>query len=451
MTATDKPHTPRASRTLRYGANASAMTLIFVVIMVFANILAVRYHRRFDLTQQKQFSISQQTTQILQKLTEPIEIIGFYNSQDAVMQANLESRLKEYRATSPLISYRFVDPDRDPVTASAENITTYGTVVFKSGDRSQRINAIEEQDITGAILRVSATTKTQVRFITGHGERDSETTDATGLGDMKQLLSDDNFEVGTISLLVESTVPVENTVLVLADPQQPLQVAEENTIAQYLDNGGRLIVLSNTLSPAPLIDLMASWNLAWQNDIILDEQSQVGNPVAPAVVDYPYSDITKDLNGQASVFNSVRSIKELSETELDGYTIDTLLQSSDNSLAATKFDSGKVETQESDEAGPLSFGYAIETPKKARIVVVGDVDFVTNGFLKVSQANAPLFRNMVAWAAAQEELISVPSPEPVDRQVFLTESQANIIFYSCVVGLPLLFLATGVAVWWRRR
>ena len=135
-------------RGVRYGANASAMTILFIAIMVLSNILAVRFHTRYDLTAQKEFSISQQTKQILQTVSQPIEIIGFYNGQDAALQADLESRLKEYRAVSPQITYRFVDPDRDPVTASAENITTYGTVVFKSGERRQTINAIDEKDIT---------------------------------------------------------------------------------------------------------------------------------------------------------------------------------------------------------------------------------------------------------------------------------------------------------------
>lgn len=438
-------------RGVRYGANASAMTILFIAVMVLSNILAVRFHTRYDLTAQQEFTISQQTKQILQKLSQPVEIIGFYNGQDAAVQADLESRLKEYRAVSSQISYRFVDPDRDPVTASAENITTYGTVVFKSGERRQAINAIDEKDITGAILKVSATTKTKVFFVTGHRERPIDTTDPNGLGDVKQLLEADNLVVEPINLVISATIPLENTVLVVADPLDALQPAEEATIQQYLDQGGRMVLMSNTLSPAPLSGAMAQWGLAWNNDIVLDEQSQVGNPVAPAVLEYPYSDITKDLAGQASVFNSVRTIAMINEESPEGYTVDALLNSSDNSVAATKFDAGQVETQESDEKGPLTFGYTIETPAKSRIVVVGDVDFVTNGFLKLTQANAPLFRNMVAWAAAQEELISVPTQEPVDRQVFMTESQANIIFYSCVVGLPLLFLLTGVAVWWRRR
>ena len=438
-------------RGVRYGANASAMTILFIAIMVLSNILAVRFHTRYDLTAQKEFSISQQTKQILQTLNQPIEIIGFYNGQDAALQADLESRLKEYRAVSSQISYRFVDPDRDPVTASAENITTYGTVVFKSGERRQIINGIDEKDITGAILKVSATTKTKVYFVTGHRERTIDTTDPTGLGDVKQLLEADNLEVEPLNLVISGTIPLENTVVVLADPLDPLQPAEEATIQQYLDQGGRFVLLSNTLSPAPMAGAMAQWGLVWNNDLVLDQQSQVGNPVAPAVLDYPYSDITKDLTGQASVFNSVRTIGTIGEEFPADYTVDELLNSSENSVAATKFDAGQVETQESDAKGPLTFAYTIETPAKARIVVVGDVDFATNGCLKVTQANAPLFRNMIAWAAAQEELISVPTPEPVDRQVFMTESQANIIFYSCVVGLPLLFLLTGIAVWWRRR
>ena len=45
-------------RGVRYGANASAMTILFIAIMVLSNILAVRFHTRYDLTAQKEFSIS---------------------------------------------------------------------------------------------------------------------------------------------------------------------------------------------------------------------------------------------------------------------------------------------------------------------------------------------------------------------------------------------------------
>jgi ABC-type uncharacterized transport system involved in gliding motility auxiliary subunit len=127
-----------------------------------------------------------------------------------------------------------------------------------------------------------------------------------------------------------------------------------------------------------------------------------------------------------------------------------MLQSSTNSSAATDFTDGQVQVQETDEPGPLTFGYAI-TVGDGRAVVVGDADFISNGYLTVAQANGALFRNAVAWAAAQDALISLPEPEFVDRRIFLTDSQSTLIFYSSVLGLPLLFIVSGIVVWWRRR
>ena len=196
--------------------------------------------------------------------------------------------------------------------------------------------------------------------------------------------------------------------------------------------------------------LLEIWGLEWQPDIIIDQQSQVGNPLAPAVVEYPYTDITRSMTGQASVFNSVRSIKEVGNPPPE-VTRQIFLRSSAQSSAATKFTDGNVEVQESDAQGPLNFGYILESPTKMRVALIGDVDFVSNGYLQAAQANAALFRNAVAWATAQDSLIAVPTIAPIDRKVFLTNDQSTLIFYSCVIGLPLLFVVTGIAVWWRRR
>lgn len=127
------------------------------------------------------------------------------------------------------------------------------------------------------------------------------------------------------------------------------------------------------------------------------------------------------------------------------------MASSARSSAATDFTDGQVKTQESDAVGPLNFGYILESPNKSRVVVIGDVDFITNGYINAAQANATLIRNTIAWAGAQDALISLPLPEPVNRQIFLTDDQSALIFYSCVIGLPLLFVVTGIVVWWRRR
>ena len=83
--------------------------------------------------------------------------------------------------------------------------------------------------------------------------------------------------------------------------------------------------------------------------------------------------------------------------------------------------------------------------------MIGDADFISNGYIRNAQANATLIRNAIAWAGAQDALINLPLPDPIDRQVFLTDDQSSLIFYSSVLGLPLLFVVTGIVVWWRRR
>lgn len=437
-------------RQLRYGANASAMTILLLALLVMANILAVRFHRRVDVTATQSFSISQQSKQIVAALTQPIEVVGYFGAQDKALQSDVESRLKEYVAASSRFSYRFVDPDIDPVAAKNDNISTYGTLVVKYAGRRMPTTGSDEKAITGAILKVSQENPTTIYVLTGHRERSLDNTDPNGLSQLKVILSEDNFNVQPINLTISTTIPFSNSLLLVADPQDPFTQPEFQTMLDYTNKGGRMVLLSNPLSITPFDILMQVWGLEWQPDIIIDQQSQVGNPLAPAVLEYPYTEITRNMNGQASVFNSVRSIKEIGNPPPQ-VTRKMFLSSSAKSSAATKFTNGQVEVQADDAKGPLNFGYMLESPTKMRIAIIGDVDFVSNGYIQNAQANAALFRNTVAWATAQESLIAVPTIAPIDRKVFLTNDQSTLIFYSCVIGLPLLFVITGITVWWRRR
>ena len=437
-------------RQLRYGANASAMTILLLALLVMVYVLAVRFHRRIDVTATQSFSISQQSKQIVAALNQPLEVVGYFGAQDKVLQSDVESRLKEYVAASPRFSYRFVDPDTDPVAAKNDNISSYGTIVVKYADRKIQAGGSDEKAITGAILKASQDVQTTVYVLTGHRERSLDNVDPAGLSQLQVVLTDDNFKVAPINLTISATIPLSNSLLIVADPQDPFTQPEFQSILDYLNNGGRMVLMVNPLSPTPMDALLEIWGLEWQPDIIIDEQSQMGNPLAPAVVEYPYTDITRSMTGQASVFNSVRSIKEVGNPPPEVMR-QVFLRSSVKSSAATKFTDGNVEVQESDAQGPLNFGYMIESPTKMRVALIGDVDFVSNGYIQAAQANAALFRNAVAWATAQDSLIAVPTIAPIDRKVFLTNDQSTLIFYSCVIGLPLLFVVTGIAVWWRRR
>jgi ABC-type uncharacterized transport system involved in gliding motility auxiliary subunit len=83
-------------------------------------------------------------------------------------------------------------------------------------------------------------------------------------------------------------------------------------------------------------------------------------------------------------------------------------------------------------------------------VVVGSSDWVANYILRF-QGNRDLAMNMVNWLSSDEDLISIRPKEPEDRRLTLTRAQMRTVFYSSVVLLPLVVIAAGFSVWWRRR
>jgi len=85
---------------------------------------------------------------------------------------------------------------------------------------------------------------------------------------------------------------------------------------------------------------------------------------------------------------------------------------------------------------------------------VGDADFSSDGVLTAlrgSIGNLDLFMNAVGWLAEEDTLISIRPKEPEFREVILTPPQARAIIYSSVLFVPLIVLAAGGVVWWRRR
>ncbi len=77
--------------------------------------------------------------------------------------------------------------------AQQYEITSYGTIVFESEDRRQEIFGVDEQSLTGSILKVSRETQKVVYFLTGHGERDPGGYDQSGYSPVRDALERDNY------------------------------------------------------------------------------------------------------------------------------------------------------------------------------------------------------------------------------------------------------------------
>ena len=439
-------------RRARYGSNALAMSLILLAILALVNFLANRHHARWDLTSAKQYSLSSQTIQILKDLKEPIKITAFFSPADSA-QATLKDLLAEYTYHTDKLSVEFVDPDQKPAVARQYGITSYGTIVFERGARRQDTFGTDEQSITSAILKVSRDEQKGIYFLTGHKERDPEGSGDDGFSAIKALLEKNNYKVGTLNLAMTSTIPSDAAALVVAGPQTAYAGDERQTLATYLNGGGKLMVLLDPASGADLNSVLETYGVRFRNDLVVDIYSSFfGDPLTPLTARYPYSMITKDMTGLTSFFPYARSIERLGTTP-EGATITDLVTTSDQSWGETNLTQRQVQKDAADTPGPLTLVAQVQKGN-TRLVLVGDSDFAANNVLNSVRGafgNADLFINAVNWLAEEESLIAIGPKTGDVRTVFLTPSQMRLILYSSALVLPAMVLFVGLLVWWRRR
>ena len=85
-----------------------------------------------------------------------------------------------------------------------------------------------------------------------------------------------------------------------------------------------------------------------------------------------------------------------------------------------------------------------------RFVVVGSAGFMANNIIGFN-GNRDLTMNILNWLSMDEDLISIRPKDPQDRRLNLTRNQMRFVMYSSVILLPLMVIAAGLGVWWKRR
>src|SRR5687767_6787396 len=101
-------------RNARYGTLAGVSVLVGLGILVAANYLANRENKRWDLTENRQFTLSDQTVKLLQGLTAPVKFVVFDRNTNF---DRFRTRLTNYEYNSRQVSTDYIDPDQRPVQA----------------------------------------------------------------------------------------------------------------------------------------------------------------------------------------------------------------------------------------------------------------------------------------------------------------------------------------------
>ena len=204
-------------------------------ILVAVNYLASRRNHRWDLTAGKQFSVADQTRNILQKLDAPVKVLVFDKTTNF---DTFRDRLDEYQYLSNRkLTAEYISPDKDPVRANQYKIQSYGTVVFNYKNRSETVVGTDEQQLTNTLIKVLSGAERTVYFLQGHGEHDTAGSARDGYSTIYQALGAENYKTETLALAQKREVPADATVLVDRRAAHGPAPAESGRDQAYLDRG----------------------------------------------------------------------------------------------------------------------------------------------------------------------------------------------------------------------
>jgi ABC-type uncharacterized transport system involved in gliding motility auxiliary subunit len=466
-------------RQARYGTLTGVSVLIVLGILVAVNYIGKRQNKRWDLTANKQFSLSDQSRNVAAKLDAPLQMLVF-EKEDQVQR--FQDRMKEYQYASKQISIEYVDPDKKPTIAKQNQVERYGTIVLNYKGRTERVTSDTEQDVTNAIIKVVSGQQRKVYFTQGHNEKDIAGSDRESYSAIVAALGRENYATDKFVIAQQGAVPDDASVVVVAGPKTDFFPQEIDALKKYLDKAGKLLLLldpPDKPDSPPLTNLIAlahEWGIDLGNDVVVDVSGMgqfLGTDASvPVAANYPSHAITR--NGGFRVLTAypmARSVTPVSGG-VNGHNAQGFVETSPRSWAETDvkalMTSGKVTLDEAkDKKGPITIGAAVsaattpptneskpenaDAPRpEARVAVMGDSDFAANSVLGIS-GNRDLFLNTVGWLSQQESLISIRPKEPDDRRITLTATQQSNIMWLSLLVVPGSIFGSGVYAWWRRR
>jgi len=453
------------SRTVVYGTGSVAAVVLVAGILAGIILLGHTFSWRLDLTREKSHSLSPVSLSLLQEVQKPLTMTAFYPEAHGERQRAREV-LELYSQANPQVSYKFSDPEKDPVSADQAGARFVGNVLLEYDGRRQMAERPEEQEISEALRRILKKERKKIYFLSGHGERSGEQL-KRGYQTAWKALQNEGYEVNNLNLLTEAEIPQGTAVVILAAPKKDLLPQEVAALKNYLEGGGRLFIMLEPFYDAGLKDFLAGYGVGLDNGVVL-QVSPLSREKAilwPIVNKYGTHAITRNF-ALATLFPEPRAL--LLNEEMKTVALTPLVTTSQASWEKTGKDWQKNQQAmfdpKADKRGPFTLAVVVEpkidkktkgsepqpVPPQPYVVVFGDADFAADEFFN-QLGNGDLFLNTVNFLAMEEKQIAIRKNPARTEALPLTSWHYFLIFSLTLVILPVGLLSAGVAAYVRRR
>jgi gliding motility-associatede transport system auxiliary component len=479
---------------LQIGTNVLVQIIATVLIFGMVNYLAFNHFKRWDVSRNQKYTLSDKTKLVVKGLKKPVKMIVFFTSGSDVL-SDLENLLKEYqyaagkqveienidvfrnltRAREVAAKYKLggnenvlvVDYDGRSKVLNAIDMADYDTMAAEMFSERPRIKAFKgEQVITSALIELTEPTQNKAYVLEGHGEPELA---SDALGILKTYVERENIKLEKLNLLSEGKIHDDAKTLLLIGPKYDFTEREMKMLKDYWERKGRLLVALDPASPVPRLSAFLQELGITRNDdrllMLVDLAPGLKGIVSdPTAAFLPGSPITGKLTDVATQFigGTQSLVIDQKSAPARGLRLQKLVESAKGFWGETDYrnkDNVSFDPNK-DHAGPLTIAVSVEKGAPAdqrikvdssRMVVVGNSAFVTSDALREVGQNVDFAINALDWLLAREELIGIAPKEATTFSLNLTDRQLNNISLITCGGIPLLVAAIGFAVWWQRR
>ncbi|MDQ6913238.1 MAG: GldG family protein [Verrucomicrobiota bacterium] len=506
-----KTAAPKKIHRLQIGVNVMVQVALILLLAVMVNYLGFEHYRRWDVSRDKKFELSDKTKRFLESVKSKMRVTVFFGNRNPIAQ-DVQSLLTEYQyASKGKVDVENIDPERSLSRAKEifekyKVVTDESVVIVDYEGRSKTIKASEMADIEGgnsmfgeqptvtAFKGEQAVTSAMIDLVEGHkntvgyvlGHKEPTLTDApptmspamqaqpgehSPVSILRTFIENENIKFSELNLFDVPSIPEEMKTIVIIGPQYDFSEREMQLLHTFWDKGGRILLLLDPAAKMPRLGgFLNTLGLRVNDDRLMamvrtgiQEVALIRDVQARFLGDSP---ITKRLADARGLFlGGTSSITlEAERVRPANIRLQPLIQAEHGYWAEKDYNSTDQEKLQANAAAgqnaTLTIAASIEKGGSAddrvqanssRIVVVANATFVQDNALTQDQQGLDFVSGSINWLLNREQLIGIAPKVPKTLTFMLEDNAMRNLRWLILVLMPLVPALIGLAVWWQRR
>lgn len=501
------PVKPQKIHRVRIGLNVVVQIAILLVIAIMVNYLGFEHYRRWDLSRDQKYALSDKTKRFLQSIPGKARITVFFGPDNPIA-ADVQGLLTEYQyAGKGKLDVENIDPVRNRSRAKAifdkyKVVTGEDLLILDYDGRNKTVKQSEmadidpgnpmfgdppkvtafkgEQALTGALMELVEGKKNTIGYVLGHKEppiaeppptaMPAETT-LSPVRILKAFIEGENIKLQELNLFDVGAIPADLKALMIVGPQYDFSDREMKLLRDFWEKQGRILLLLDPGAKTPKLNAFLNELGVKVNDDRLMAMVKTGIQEVALLRDVQAqflgdSPITKRLAEARGIFPGGASSLTLEAERVRGANIrpQPLVQAEKGYWAEADYNSDDQAKFQEDMArnGDAIHTIAASIEKggsadervqtnSSRLVLVSNASFIQDSAIRQDQQALDFLSGAVNWLLSREQLIGIAPKVPQTLIFSLDEKALRNLRWLILLIMPLVPAVLGFAVWWQRR